>query len=141
MTLEMQDPQQVILNLIRAKKPENQTALQALLKNKGVEMTQSSISRFLNRAGIKKVDGQYKIPEIVVGESSQLEFLKILQAGENMLVLKTPIGSASRAGYIIDSSNIPGIAGTISGDDTLFVALLDGTYLGPVKAKIVELFR
>lgn len=139
--METTDIQKTITTLIRQKQPENQAALQALLRKKGIEMTQSSISRFLNKAGIKKVDGQYKIPEIAEGESGKLEYLRVIQAGENMLVLKTPIGSASRAGYIIDASNIPGIAGTISGDDTVFVALIESGYAGSVKAQIVELFR
>src|SRR5690606_39058178 len=79
-SMETTDIQKTITSLIRQKQPENQAALQALLKKKGIEMTQSSISRFLNKAGIKKVDGQYKIPEITEGESGKLEFLRVIQA-------------------------------------------------------------
>lgn len=135
------DTQHLIVEIIRAKRPENQAVLQGLLREQGVSMTQSSISRLLGRAGIRKVNGQYRIPEIASGESDKVEFLNIMQAGEQLLVIKTPIGSASRAGYIIDSASIPGVAGTISGDDTIFVALLDGGYAGEVKKRIVALFR
>ena len=43
-----------------------------------------------------------------------------------MLVLKTPPGSAHLVASAIDQARMPEIAGTVSGDDTLFVALRDG---------------
>jgi len=41
-------------------------------------------------------------------------------------VLKTPPGSAHLVASAIDHARIPEVAGTVSGDDTLFVALRDG---------------
>jgi transcriptional regulator of arginine metabolism len=39
-----------------------------------------------------------------------------------MVVIKTPPGSAHLVGVALDNSNLPEIAGTICGDDTIFVA-------------------
>jgi len=45
----------------------------------------------------------------------------------NMAIVKTRPGYASSIAYNIDSSDIPQILGTIAGDDTLFIALREGT--------------
>ena len=46
--------------------------------------------------------------------------------------LETPPGSAHLVGLAIDQANLPEIAGTICGDDTLFLALRDGTVAGAI---------
>jgi transcriptional regulator of arginine metabolism len=52
------------------------------------------------------------------------EFLTgMATAGEHLLVLKTPPGEASALGYAIDGLDLPGVVGTVAGDDTVFVAL------------------
>jgi transcriptional regulator of arginine metabolism len=134
------DTQAVIVSLVRTHEPANQSALQQLLRSKGVELTQSSLSRHLNRCNIRKIDGRYKIPGIAVGESRKVEYLQITSAGDNMLVIKTPIGGAARAAYLIDAANIPGLAGTISGDDTIFAAISEKGFAGTITKQIVELF-
>ena len=68
-----------------------------------------------------KVDGYYKTPSIAPGESSKVDRLDATTAGDNLIVLKTGPGNANRAGFIIDRSAIPGILGTIAGDDTVLV--------------------
>ena len=47
-------------------------------------------------------------------------------AAGNLIVLKTPPGSAHLVALAIDQAKLPEIAGTISGDDTLFLAVRDG---------------
>jgi transcriptional regulator of arginine metabolism len=53
----------------------------------------------------------------------------IVEAG-NLVVLKTPPGSANLVANAIDAARLEGVAGTIAGDDTIFVALVDGTMPG-----------
>ena len=50
----------------------------------------------------------------------------IIPAG-NLLVLRTPPGSANLVANALDGAGLEGIAGTIAGDDTIFIALDDGT--------------
>ena len=43
-----------------------------------------------------------------------------------MIVMKTPPGSAHLVGLALDQAKLPEIAGTVSGDDTLFLVVRDG---------------
>ncbi len=54
------------------------------------------------------------------------EWVVEIEAAGQLLVLKTPPGSAHLVASAIDHARIPEVAGTVSGDDTLFVALRDG---------------
>jgi len=45
-----------------------------------------------------------------------------MTAGVNLTVLKTRIGSAQSVAVAIDSAQWPEVVGTISGDDTIFIA-------------------
>ena len=47
-----------------------------------------------------------------------------------MLVLRTPPGSANLVASSLDAAAIEGVAGTIAGDDTIFVALAEGSLPG-----------
>ena len=51
--------------------------------------------------------------------------VSITNAG-NLIVIKTISGSASVAGEAIDSLKWPEIAGSIAGDNTIFVAVREG---------------
>ena len=52
--------------------------------------------------------------------------MQSVEAAGNLIVLKTPPGSAHMVGLALDQSALPEIAGTVSGDDTLFLAVRDG---------------
>jgi transcriptional regulator of arginine metabolism len=55
--------------------------------------------------------------------SSSAEFVRsIAPAGANLLVITTAIGAAARVALMLDRLKWPEIVGTLSGDDTIFVA-------------------
>jgi transcriptional regulator of arginine metabolism len=58
-----------------------------------------------------------------------------------MLVLKTPPGSAHIVGVALDQAKLPEVAGTISGDDTLFVALKDEIVPGAMANQFRKLIQ
>ena len=58
------------------------------------------------------------------------EWVRSVEVSGNLLVLKTPPGSAHLVGSVIDQAGLPELAGTVSGDDTLFAALRDGVVAG-----------
>jgi transcriptional regulator of arginine metabolism len=62
-----------------------------------------------------------------------------VEAAGNMLVLRTPPGSAHLVGLALDQAKLPEVAGTISGDDTLFVALRDGVVPGVMAERFRKL--
>lgn len=129
-----------IESIIRTKKVQNQTELQQHLISKGVDTTQSSISRSLSKLGVIKLGGFYQMPGISPGKSTVIEKLDIRCAGDSLLVLKTVPGSASRVAYYIDNSKISEVVGTIAGDDTVFVSVGDKSQQAKAIKKIVSLF-
>ncbi|HPF12670.1 MAG: arginine repressor [Planctomycetes bacterium] len=109
----------------------NQADLVRLLKRGGHAVTQSSVSRDLRELGaIRTADG-YRLPGVVEashGGPVDREIFRSLvigvdSAGPNLLVLRTAIGGASRVGLAADRASLPGVVGSVAGDDTLFLAV------------------
>lgn len=124
----------IITKLINSYEVETQEELAKLLSAEGFSVTQATVSRDIKELRLIKVltpDGTYKYATVEKAESDMQErFIRlfsncvvtICNAG-NIIVLKTLAGSAAVAAEAIDSSNWPEIAGTIAGDNTIFVAV------------------
>jgi transcriptional regulator of arginine metabolism len=117
-----------IATLLRDNEIERQSELVALLKARGFNATQSSVSRDLKDMGAVKLKRGYSLPEAAhSGNGDSLlqvaEFVRdIRAAGANLLVLTTAVGAAQRVAVTLDRINWPEIVGTLSGDDTVFIA-------------------
>jgi transcriptional regulator of arginine metabolism len=117
-----------ILRILRAGLVRKQSDLVRLLKKEGHEATQSSISRDLRDLGVLKASGRYVLPPEEVsranGDFGMLaQFVRGLRpAGASISVLRTTIGAAQSVAVAIDKAQWPEVAGTISGDDTIFIA-------------------
>lgn len=111
-----------LLEIIGSKKIAGQSQLLQELKHLGMQTTQATISRDLVELGVAKVKNIYRIPDAVTKSVPMGEILEIESAGENLIVVKTPPGQASMTALAIDRIQIPGIVGTVAGDDTFFVA-------------------
>lgn len=108
----------------------SQTELQELLRERGIEVTQSSVSRDLKDLGIKRVKGRYVLPPWrAVGEGDFKQVVGFVQsavpAGPNIVVILTSPSAARVVAWAIDSSGWPEVKGTVAGEDTLFVAVPD----------------
>lgn len=106
----------------------SQTELQEFLRERGIEATQSSISRDLKDLGIKRVKGRYVLPPWrSVGEGDFKQVVGFLQsavpAGTNLVVILTSPSAARVVAWAIDSAGWPEVKGTVAGEDTLFVAV------------------
>jgi transcriptional regulator of arginine metabolism len=53
------------------------------------------------------------------------EWVQSADLAGNLVILKTPPGSAHLVAFAIDQARLPDVAGTIAGDDTIFVAVRD----------------
>ena len=117
-----------ILRILRAGLVRKQSDLVRLLKKEGHEATQSSISRDLRDLGVLKASGRYVLPPEEVsranGDFATLaQFVRELRpAGASITVLRTTIGAAQSVAVAIDKVQWPEVAGTLSGDDTIFIA-------------------
>ena len=106
---------------------ETQASLVGALQDLGFVATQSSVSRDLREIGAIKTTQGYELPatedsgdDHVAGVSDLLR--TTTPAGPNLLVIHTAVGAAQRVGLALDRCGWPGIAGTIAGDDTVFIA-------------------
>src|SRR3984885_6034486 len=117
----------MLAKIIREQSVGRQTELVDLLRKLGHIATQSSVSRDLRELGVAKMGDRYVLPETALQPKNDFSALKQfvnerLTAGTNLTVLKTTIGSAQSVAVAIDTAQWPEVVGTISGDDTIFIA-------------------
>ena len=131
----------LVTDIVRSRSIANQKDLHEALSQSGIKTTQSSISRDLKKLGVVKVEGRYRLPQIVPGESALVDRLDVTAAGPNLVVVRTGPGNANRAAVIIDSAGIPGLLGTIAGDDTIFIAVTGDKDQSRIIRHIFSLFE
>jgi transcriptional regulator of arginine metabolism len=125
---QQHDRRGAIVRILRAGLVRKQEDLVRLLKKEGHEVTQSSVSRDLRDMGVLKASGRYVLPpdEVVRTHGNfdaLVQFVRELRrAGPSLTILKTTIGAAQSVAVAIDKAEWPEVAGTISGDDTIFIA-------------------
>jgi transcriptional regulator of arginine metabolism len=135
----------VLAKIIREQSVGRQSELVALLRKHGVEATQSSVSRDLRELGVAKLGDRYVLPEPAAPRPNDFtaikQFVHALEtAGTNLLVLKTTTGSAQSVAVAIDSAHWPEVVGTISGDDTIFIATAGARELRKLELRLRALF-
>ena len=113
-----------IRELIRTERFRSQGELTERLVGLGFPATQASVSRDLDDLGVVKVHGVYALPN-GSGGGSQFGPVQFQTVGDNLIVAKTLSGLASAITVRIDSASIPGVVGTLAGDDTIFIAVKD----------------
>ena len=136
-----------IVRILREGLVRRQQDLVRLLKRDGHEVTQSSVSRDLRDLGVLKASGRYVLPPDEVtranGDFGTLtQFVRQLRrAGPAITVLRTTIGAAQSVAVAIDKAEWPEVAGTISGDDTIFIATANARAQEALVGRLRALFR
>lgn len=141
-----------ITALIAAGKVSSQSALTKLLKAKGYEVTQATVSRDLEELGAvrhRDADGvlRYHIGQesnLVTNRSSAVcSLIQSLKASGNLVVVATPPGGAQLLASSLDSAMKRGaiktLIGTIAGDDTV-LAISQSAQGGAALAKELAAF-
>jgi len=126
---------QVIKKIISEQEVSDQIHLLNELKNSGIETTQATISRDLQRLNVVKVRieaGHYRYEILKKASESDLKdqlrvvfdnFVNQIKSTNNMIVIKTTSGNANSVAVIIDRLGLPEILGTIAGDDTILIVI------------------
>jgi transcriptional regulator of arginine metabolism len=119
----------MLARIIREGTVGRQAELVTMLREHGHVATQSSVSRDLRELGVAKLGDRYVLPD---GAQPKSDFSTLKQfvsaqltAGTNLTVLKTTVGAAQSVAVAIDTARWPEVVGTISGDDTIFIATAD----------------
>ncbi len=139
--MQKADRHSAILSLITSAAVSRQEELAALLHDRGFDVTQASVSRDLDELGIVKLKGRYIQPATSAGASSPFRISAIDAAGDNLVVVRCASGLASAAAVHIDGGKVAEIVGTIAGDDTIFIAVRDGTEQKTVIKILSKLFE
>jgi len=121
------DRRDALKRIIRAGEIGRQAELVRLLKREGYAVTQSSVSRDLRDLGVAKVGDRYVLAEDAAAPVAELSVVAafvraVTPAGPNLTVIRTTIGSAQSVALAIDRARWPEVVGTLSGDDTIFIA-------------------
>jgi transcriptional regulator of arginine metabolism len=136
-----------IARFLEANAVTSQAQLVELLATEGVAATQATVSRDLEDMGAVKVrmaggETVYAIPELPKERIAPEDHLRrvlgdwvvdIAQSA-NLVVLRTPPGSAHVVASALDRAGLEEIVGTVAGDDTLLVVAAEKVG-GPKVAK------
>ncbi|MEX1038537.1 MAG: arginine repressor [Acidimicrobiia bacterium] len=144
--------QHKITDLLRDQPVNSQGQLVDLLEEVGVVATQATVSRDLEELGAVKVrvaggDAVYAIPEHPADRVVPEDVLKRvlgnwvvdIQSSSNIVVIRTPPGSAHVVASAIDHAGMPDVLGTVAGDDTMFVVTYEGTDGKDLAARFKEI--
>ena len=122
-----QQRQLAIHRILRASAVSTQGQIIAALAKRGLEVDQSTLSRDLKELGVRKFAGQYVIPSEEASDPPEVDYsaavLSFVACGPHLIVMRTAIGQAQPIALAIDGRADPSIAGTLAGDDTIFVAV------------------
>ena len=130
--------QHAIAQLLAKHQVSSQPQLVDLLGSDGITATQATVSRDLEDLGAVKVrlpggDLAYAIPEYEPERLAPQDHLRRVLSewvaevnhSQNLVVLRTPPGAANYLASAIDHSVLPGVLGSIAGDDTILVIARD----------------
>jgi len=123
--------QSQILEVVDREAVASQEELRQRLATRGIEATQATISRDLKELGLVKRagDGAYVRPGVERSSPATDEQLRralatlvrTLERVGNLVVVRTDPGQAQGVAVLVDRAQLPEVAGTIAGDDTILV--------------------
>ncbi|HTM25000.1 MAG TPA: hypothetical protein VL225_07385 [Vicinamibacterales bacterium] len=122
-----------VLEIIGRQAITSQQQLRERLKERGIDVTQATLSRDIRDLGLVKAaaDGAYKRPDAVdpgktPGADAVLRravagSLRGFDAVQQLVVLRTEYAQAQPLAEAIDRARLPDVVGTISGENTILV--------------------
>lgn len=143
--------QRAIVHMLGENGPRSAHDIVMRLSDDGFDVTQAIVARDLEQIGAVKVKREgrigYALPESNGGRDQATErlrriFAEWVQAVEtsgNMIVVRTPPGSAHLVALAIDQARFPEVVGSIAGDDALFVAIRSDLPPEPLALRLKDL--
>ena len=151
-TLGKPQRQHRIARLLEEQPISSQGQIVELLAADGVVATQATVSRDLEELGAVKVripggTNAYALPENAKEAATSDDHLRRVMGdfvvevshSANLVVLRTPPGSAHVIGSAIDRAGLPDVLGTVAGDDTLLLVCSEQAGGAQVAAQLAEL--
>ena len=128
--------QNAILALVRERTLSTQAEVAAALRENGVEVVQTTVSRDIADLGLVKVRAPsgrlvYAPPGTTDGDRLRMlgaamrRYAMAVEPAGSLVVVTTPSGYANALAQAVDEAAHPAIVGTVAGDNTIFVATRD----------------
>ena len=145
---KVEDRRRALAAMLREGGAASQEELVAKLSDAGHPTTQATVSRDLDAIGAVKGKKDGKTGYLLADQLGELdargdaldrilgEWLLSAEAAGTMVVLRSRPGSAHIIGAALDAAALAEVAGTIAGDDTLFIAVRDGSDPGRLAARL-----
>ena len=118
MTITKAQRQNAIVQLVNRGSAHTQQEIAAALARRGMRATQATISRDIQELGLVRSGAGYRSSTALVRE-----LVLSIELVEPVAVIKTPPGTANMVARRIDEAALPGVAGTVAGDDTIIAVL------------------
>ena len=139
--------QRAILELVKHGRVANQEDLQKALRKRGVKVGQATLSRDIRDLGLSKTPQGYALSQ---GDGSSFpalppvsrlvkEFVLDIRSAQNLLVIKTIVGSAQPVAAALDETDWSELVGTIAGDDTILIVCPDKDQARNLASRIEEM--
>ena len=139
--------QRAVLEALRQGPIASQEDLQRALRKRGFKVGQATLSRDIRDLNLSKTAGGYNLPQ---GDSASglalppvqrlvREFVLDVRPAQNLLVLKTIIGSAQPVAAALDEADWSEVVGTIAGDDTILIVCPDKDDARKLAGRIEEM--
>lgn len=144
------DRQKEILDVIQKNRVTSQEALRELLNERGIEVTQATLSRDMRELRLVKAPGAdgigfYSSPEEWDHTPSLASLLPTLfhsaDGVDHLLIVRTMKGGAQTVAAGIDWEEWPEVLGTLAGDDTILIILRDAAKLDDVRERLERMAR
>ena len=124
------------MRLVGSRRVRSQEALQRLLRRRGFAVAQPTLSRDVQALGLARTPTGYAAPAepsaFVSRERRAAALDRALgqaglsvRAGGTLVVVRTAVAGADPVARAVDEAALPGVLGSIAGDDTVFVAVSD----------------
>lgn len=141
--------QTAILRVISENEVETQNELQQLLKEQGISVGQSTLSRDMRELGIVKRMNENEVNCYYSGMSGAdagynsifAQSVISMDHAQNMVVLKCRAGLANAACAVVDEQGFPTVMGSIAGDDTVFILTKSENHAAQLIADLTRLTR
>ena len=145
--------QNAILDLVRKESLGSQSAILERLREQGFGVTQPTVSRDLEELGLVRArDEEGHLRYVPPGEATNghgverlhrvlAEFVLGLEASRNIVVVRTPPGSANTVAQVIDQVGLEDVIGTVAGDDTILVVTREGVRATTVVKRLQDLIE
>lgn len=133
----------------------NQHEMRRMLRRRGFEVTQATLSRDIHELGLSKGPGGYSLPNgngngagAAVADDGPPSVAEMIESfglhvrhAMNQVVLRTVMGGAQPTAAALDHARWNEVVGTIAGDDTVLVICPDVRRASDVEARLKRMLE